>query len=161
MKQESQEYLLSLLEEQKNKELLLKDLTTRLNTNLVCSIYRTDDEGVGYRDEILHGYCKGDIWYEFYFREDCSIGIDNVSKIKPYLFPLSSMTDEQRKELEELGLGYYVTCQDIDDGYMWDEKVFQIISCTETDDWMKVYHFDIYGLIPMGLAIDATNLNIY
>ena len=73
-----------------------------MDTNLVCSIYRTDDEGVGYRDEILHGYCKGDIWYEFYFREDCSIGIDNVSKIKPYLLPLSSMTEEQMEELEEL-----------------------------------------------------------
>ena len=80
---------------QEEKDLLLKDLCGRLNTNLVCSIYRTDDEGVGYRDEILHGYCKGDIWYEFYFREDCSISIDNVSKIKPYLLPLSSMTEEQ------------------------------------------------------------------
>ena len=162
MKQESQEFLSSLLEEQKNKELLIKDLCARLDTNLVCSIYRTDDEGVGYRDEILHGYCKGDIWYEFYFREDCSIGIDNVSKIKPYLYPLSSMTDEQRKELEELGLGYYVTCQDIDDdGYMWDEKVFQIIPGTETDDWMNAHHFDYRCLIEKGLAIDCTNLNIY
>ena len=47
---------------QEEKELLLKDLCTRLDTNLVCSIYRTDNEGVGYRDEILHGYCKGDIF---------------------------------------------------------------------------------------------------
>ena len=89
---------------QKEKDLLLKDLCSRLNTNLVCSIYRADDEGIGYRDEILHGYCKGDIWYEFYFREDCSIGIDNVSKIKPYLLPLSSMTEEQKREYNSLKL---------------------------------------------------------
>ena len=84
---------------QENKDLLLKDLCTRLNTNLVCSIYRVDDQGVGYRDEILSGYCKGDIWNEFYFGDNCGIGIDNVSKIKPYLFPLESMTEEQKSIL--------------------------------------------------------------
>lgn len=157
---------------QEQKELLIKDLCARLDTNLVCSIYRTDDEGVGYRDEILHGYCKGDIWYEFYFSEDCSIGIDNVSKIKPYLFPLSSMTDEQEKEL--------ITITDGKFRYMWGDitnaiprknpsewgisenafingiKVINILYI-----WLLKNHFDINGLIPMGLAEDATGLNIY
>ena len=87
---------------QEQKELLIKDLCARLDTNLVCSIYRIDDYGVGYRDEILSGYCKGDIWDEFYFGDDCGIGIDNVSKIKPYLFPLSSMTEEQKEEYCQL-----------------------------------------------------------
>jgi hypothetical protein len=137
---------------QNEKDLLLKDLCSRLDTNLVCSIYRTDDEGVGYRDEILHGYCKGDIWYEFYFREDCSIGIDNVSKIKPYLFPFSSMTEEQKWELDNLV----------------EESVFQILHSEDGNpqpqipmDWYNKNHFDYRGLIPMGLAIDATGLNIY
>ena len=125
---------------QEDKELLLKDLCARLDTNLVCSIYRTDEEGVGYRDEILHGYCKGDIWYEFYFREDCSIGIDNVSKIKPYLFPLSSIT---KKTLEELNA--YI---DIKNAYVAVE-------------FFNSHHIDYRGLIEKGLAIDATNLNIY
>ena len=133
---------------QEYKELLIKDLCARLDTNLVCSIYRTDDEGVGYRDEILHGYCKGDIWYEFYFREDCSIGIDNVSKIKPYLFPLSSMTEEQTKELINL----------INTGQN-DNNEFMRSLCRI--EFYHKYHFDYRGLIPMGLAIDATGLNIY
>ena len=131
---------------QENKELLLKDLCTRLDTNLVCSIYRIDDEGVGYRDEILHGYCKGDIWYEFYFGEDCGISIDDVSKIKPYLFPMSSMTEEQVKEFHKL-------CIDDMLGIMYyTEK-----SC----DWLNENHFDWRGLIRMGLAKNATGLNIY
>lgn len=137
---------------QNEKDLLLKDLCSRLDTNLVCSIYRTDDEGVGYRDEILHGYCKGDIWYEFYFREDCSIGIDNVSKIKPYLFPFSSMTEDQKRELDNLV----------------EESVFQILHSEDGNpqpqipmDWYNKNHFDYRGLIPMGLANDATGLNIY
>lgn len=127
---------------QENKELLLKDLCTRLNTNLVCSIYRVDDQGVGYRDEILSGYCKGDIWNEFYFGDNCGIGIDNVSKIKPYLFPLSSMTEEQHREcLYTLSSDYHITY--------------------DTVDWLNKNHFDYRGLIEKGLAIDATNLNIY
>ena len=136
-----------------DKELLLKDLCARLNTNLVCSIYRTDDYGVGYRDEILSGYCKGDIWYEFYFGDDCSIGIDNVSKIKPYLFPLSSMTHEQRHELHDLihNLNVLAINGEIGD---W------IVSSSEID-WYNKNHIDYRGLIEKGLALDATNLNIY
>ena len=133
---------------QENKELLLKDLCARLNTNLVCSIYRTDDYGVGYRDEILSGYCKGDIWYEFYFGDDCGIGIDDVSKIKPYLFPLSSMTEEQKKEYAHiLVMSSNLACS-------------QLIGET-TQDWFNKNHFDYRGLIPKGLAEDATDKNIY
>ena len=135
---------------QTDKNLLLKDLCARLDTNLVCSIYRTDDEGVGYRDEILHGYCKGDIWYEFYFREDCSIGIDNVSKIKPYLFPLSSMTEEEKEEY----------CQ-LQQRVIYNSKGVINEDVTKYINWCYKKHLDINNLIPMELAIDATNLNIY
>ena len=134
---------------QEDKELLLKDLCARLDTNLVCSIYRIDDYGVGYRDEILSGYCKGDIWDEFYFGDDCGIGIDNVSKIKPYLFPLSSMTEEQKAELMELM--YKV---DTPFGAIFSENI-------DYFDWLNKNHFDYRGLIEKGLALDATGLNIY
>lgn len=132
---------------QEEKQLLIQDLCARLNTNLLCFIYRTDDEGVGYRDEILHGYCKGDIWYEFYFREDCSIGIDDVSKIKPYLFPLSSMTDEQKKEYALVMSGNNLS--------------YSHLLGMSAEDWFNKNHFDYRGLIDKGLAIDCTNLNIY
>ena len=62
----------------------------------------------------------------------------DVSEIKPYLFPISSMTDEQLEEFEKCGL----------EGY-------------HDYDWYNKNHFDYRGLIPMGLAIDCTNLNIY
>ena len=138
---------------QEDKDLLIKDLIARLNTNLVCSIYRVDDESVGYRDEILHGYCKGDIWYEFYFREDCSICMGNVSKIKPYLFPLSSMTEEQSKELEEIDPEFYsLICNNGEIYVSMDLRGY---------DWLIENKFDYRGLIPKGLALDATGLNIY
>ena len=152
---------------QEDKELLLKDLCARLDTNLVCSIYRTDDEGVGYRDEILHGYCKGDIWYEFYFREDCSIGIDNVSKIKPYLFPLSSITEM----LEELNtIGFFKYCDTIANVSHLEskngisEEIYTYIDIESISGLMNFFHshhIDYRGLIEKGLAIDATGLNIY
>ena len=130
---------------QEDKELLLKDLCARLNTNLVCSIYRTDDQGIGYRNEILYGYCNIDGWNEFYFGEDCGISIDDVSKIKPYLFPLSSMTDAQKQEYE------YIT-----ERWMYDSSY----SIGDSIDWLNAHHFDYRNLIPMKLAIDATSLNI-
>ena len=142
---------------QEEKELLLKDLCARLNTNLVCSIYRTDDQGIGYRDEILHGYCKGDTWYEFYFGEDCGIGIDNVLKIKPYLLPLSSMTEEQKCEYNrwkhEIPVCRYAYGDVIEEIELYDSP--------NSFEYLIENHFDAYGLIPLGLANDATGLNIY
>lgn len=133
-----------------------------MNTNLVCSIYRTDDYGVGYRDEILTGYCKGDIWYEFYFGDNCGICIDNVSKIKPYLFPLSSMTEEQinmipRKNQTNLRFTKTIKQGDIS-SITADFNLFEI---RDIFDWFNKNHFDYRGLIEKGLAIDATGLNIY
>lgn len=81
-------------------------------------------------------------WDEFYFEKDCGISIDYVSKIKPYLFPLSSMTKEQEKEwLYTLSSDYHITY--------------------DTVDWCNKNHFDYRDLIEKGLAIDATGLNIY
>ena len=144
---------------QKDKELLLKDLCARLNTNLVCSIYRIDDYGVGYRDEILSGYCKGDIWYEFYFRDDCGIGVDNVSKIKPYLFPLSSITEEQKSYINgRWGVNENFEFE-IDP--LWGEYFVDLCDAVGFINWCYENHFDINGLIPRGLAEDATDKNIY
>jgi hypothetical protein len=148
---------------QEDKELLLKDLCARLDTNLVCSIYRIDDYGVGYRDEILSGYCKGDIWDEFYFGDDCGIGIDNVSKIKPYLFPLSSMTEEQKKDIFCNGT-FFISNRNELGRFPKHSDDYDYVTI---DDYLMIYkklienHFDINGLIPRGLAEDATDKNIY
>ena len=144
---------------QEYKELLLRDLCSRLNTNLVCSIYRIDDQGIGYRNEILHGYCRGDNWYEFYFGEDCGISIDDVLKIKQYLFPLSSMTDEQKKYItDKWGINEEF---DFEIDTNWGKYFVELGDTVDFINWLNENHFDIYGLIPIGIALDATNLNIY
>lgn len=65
--------------------------------------------------------------------------------IKPYLFPLSSMTEEQEKELNL---------------YLRLDKE-PIMRSVKEIDWYNKNNFDYRGLIELGLAIDATNLNIY
>lgn len=69
------------------------------------------------------------------------VDIDNV---KPYLFPLSSMTDEQFNEKWELEHS----------GNMEHLSIPAL-------DWLNKNHFDYRGLIEKGLAIDATGKNIY
>ena len=134
---------------QEDKDLLLKSLCARLPYGVKAKIKYYDDAW-----ELLAIYTNGttyasrDIGYpiETYF-EDC----------KPYLFPLSSMTEEQKKEYTHIV--NYISSDDTDN---WKEGEF--IYVEQLDQLMHFYHknhFDYRGLIEKGLAIDATNLNIY
>ena len=73
-------------------------------------------------------------------------GYDEVYECKPYLFPMSSMTEEQIKELHSL---------------MIHDTYGILYHTIESFDYLYKNHIDIRGLIPIGLAIDATNKNIY
>jgi hypothetical protein len=101
---------------------------------------------------------------------DVMLGYTNTDYvIKPYLIPLSSMTEEQMEELEEL-CDMYTPDDDynpyaykgikviykhvLDDNYEFNFKIDVI-------DWFNKNHFDYRGLIKKGIAIDATNLDIY
>ena len=80
---------------------------------------------------------------------------DVIEPCKPYLFPLSSMTDEQKKE-------YRKVCElDTErlSKHPMDGTPFPALY--NSQDWLSKHHFDYRGLIEKGLAIDATNLNIY
>ena len=86
---------------------------------------------------------------------------DNVV-LKPYLFPLSSMTEEQKKFFKDRPIFL-----DFENELVVKEDFFGNSQFTMLDDWMEVIlwlvknHFDYRGMIPKGLAIDCTNLNIY
>ena len=69
----------------------------------------------------------------------------SVDDIKPYLFPLLSMTEEQEKEYNNLNC-YELGC---------------FPHTKEALDYLTKNHFDYRYLIEKGLAIDATGLNIY
>ena len=141
---------------QEDKEFLLRDLCGRLPYGVKCEWYRyRPDHELIHRGIIELGKNS----------KDTNI-FDNWNKFKPYLFPLSSMTEEQEKEISErynyhnyFGLSIEITYHS--EGY-WDNDT----SCNLQDylwleDWFNKNHFDYRGLIEKGLAIDATNLNVY
>ena len=76
-----------------------------------------------------------------------SIDVLKIEDAKPYLFPLSSMTDEQKREYHELIGGFF--------------GASALISIEGLTDFFNKNHIDYRGLIPMELANDATDKNIY
>ena len=130
---------------QEDKELLLKDLCARLPYGVKAKYYGSAEE------------CECCDTIEAIYPTDNEVVIGQyglpIDDIKPYLFPLSSMTIEQRYELHDLihNLNVLAINGEIGD---W------IVSSSEID-WYNKNHFDYRGLISMGLALDATDKNIY
>lgn len=132
----------------KDKELLLKDLCTRLPYHTRVKIWLKDGTTEEGPLDLEHNY--GDVLRDaFYYNE--------IVKIKPYLFPMSSMTKEQKREYNNLQCYvpiYY---------YEYKELVeeIELHPTLESFEYLIKNHFDFRGLIKKGLAIDATGLNIY
>ena len=119
-----------------DKQLLLKDLCARLPYSVkVESVFINTDTK-------KRKSCGIEV-----FDATCILMIrDGFGEFKPYLFPLSSMTEKQKKEYK------YIT-----ERWMYDSSY----SISDSTDWLNKNHFDYRGLIEKGLAIDATGLNIY
>jgi hypothetical protein len=87
-----------------------------------------------------------------------------LSEVKPYLFPLNNLTEEQRNEISKLLI-------DTRDEFSPYGKINMegcdnlfISTVKQADALIKyciTHHFDINGLIDKGLALDATTMNIY
>lgn len=121
---------------QEDKELLLKDLCARLPYG-VCYKHFTWDDERGEECIPAQIYSINSDGYVKNCYDDETVYIDDV---RPYLFPLSSIT---KKTLEELSA--YI---DIKNAYVAVE-------------FFNSHHIDYRNLIKKGLAIDATGLNIY
>lgn len=83
--------------------------------------------------------------------------------VKPYLYPISSMTKEQKIECFKgtpLEIDKYGDVAVKDDFY-GNSQYTDLEIYLEVIYYLIANHFDYRGLIPMGLAIDATNLKIY
>lgn len=134
---------------QENKELLLRDLCARLPYSLCVQDEYGEIDYVNYND----------VHFANYF--------DSIlnGKVKPYLRPMSSMTEEEFTKLKEYsGLKYdqldlasfqngTYKCLDF---YLSEVPSGAVI---KVFDWLNRYHFDYRDLIPMGLAIAVTKEN--
>ena len=138
---------------QEHKELLLKDLCAKLPYGIKAFYYGAEEECETW-EEIEGITCDGYVDIGQY-----SLPIECI---KPYLFPLSSMTKEQLFEVQEI-LGKNEI--EIDDGFLRivdsDRNVITYLEILAVLEWFYKNHFDINDLIPKGLAIDATGLNVY
>lgn len=126
---------------QEQKDLLLRDLCGRLPYGVKIHFSGWDSEYLKRKEmvDILYtidsdGYCNTNEY-------DSLLELGNI---KPYLFPISSMTKEQNLE-------YLSTCKGSN----------ACVPTLASFEWCNKNHFDYRGLIPIGLAIDATGLNIY
>jgi hypothetical protein len=110
---------------QEEKELLLKDLCARLPYGVFCEIYNST--------------CT--------IKEKLSFGgithfADDTICVRPFLRPMSSMTEEEKKE-------YFNRTMTID----------IVKTSKEVIDYCLSHHFDFMGLIEKGLAIEVTESN--
>lgn len=114
------------------QNLLFKDICCRLPYGVKVSYYDNETE----REEI-------DVVDSIY-EDTQEIGVDQwclkMHEFKPYLFPMSSMTEEQKSKIEF---------------YAFMKEYHKIV------EFYNENHIDYNGLIEKSLAIDCTNLNIY
>lgn len=146
---------------QEEKELLIKDLSTRLPYGVKCNVWYGPkspalNEKDKYIDDILEtinpqkGICT------FHTAIGYDFGDFPVEHVKPYLRPMLSMTEEEKEELRQ--------------EHIKDEKLFAecLKKAANGDssmrgkvvphfaaDWCNKNHFDYRGLIPIGLALEA------
>lgn len=115
-----------------NKELLLKDLCARLPYGV-----KVDYNNCAYEVLSIDKYNEElTIWEIPGYYPDV-----RLEEVKPYLFPMSSMTMEQAQQ--------------------WHKYANDRGGLAPSTDWLNKNHFDYRGLIEKGLAIDATGKNIY
>lgn len=131
-----------------DKELLFKDLSGRLPYHVRCKIWLEDGTTEEGPLDLEHNY--GDVLQDaFYY--------DRIKDIKPYLRPLSSMTEEEKKEYNIFFEEYAP-----DDRWPYLTKNFveeELVS--ELIDWLNKKMFDFRGLIPKGLALSTEIYNPY
>lgn len=129
---------------QENKKLLTKDLCARIPYGVIVNVNGMSNV------KLASVSCYREISVD-----DGSTNLYSISEVKPYLFPFSSMTETQCYELASI-------LSDFQDCWKYIKTPIPLSICNfEQIDWFNRNHIDYRGLIEKGLAIDATNLNIY
>lgn len=123
---------------QNDKELLIKDLCSRLPYGVKCRYQHIQYVETGKIIDI-----------NIFGRVNIDGHIRDIYDVKPYLFPISSMTEEQVFDFAIVQVEN------------WKGTYPTLSECSAIIDWGYKHHFDVNGLIEKGLAIDATGKNIY
>lgn len=140
------------------KELLLKDLCARLPYGVKMGFYASATKQT---------YVCTLLGLEPQEEEPIIAKTENGSfymlagNVKPYLFPLSSMTDKELIEFFQIR-GMNLNTYELRTFRRRDIAISSTLSSYSRHiDWLNAHHYDYRGLIEKGLAIDASGLNIY
>lgn len=131
---------------QENKELLMKDLSCRIPYGVIVNVNGLFDS------KLTSVSCYGEVGVN-----DGSTYLYPISEVKPYLFPLSSMTDKQYNEF----FNYYHNIEIEEIKASGDYLKAAYLSDGAKYEWLNRNNFDWRYLIEKRLAIDCTDLNIY
>ena len=139
---------------QKEKQLLLKDLFSRISYGVKVqnNSYKTTSVNTieGFDGNV---FIMKETYESLNFNTNIST-TKNVTgyihKIKPYLRSMSSMTEEEKKEFT----GLIFVSEPTSYGYLIEHILFAVDSANAID-WLNAHYFDYRGLIPKGLALEA------
>ena len=135
---------------QEEKQLLLKDLCARMPYGV--KVHVGDDWAMTLRQIDYKCFCE--CWENEYLK-------NNSRWMLPYLRPMSSMTEEEREELEHLSEEYFGKALDkqiqesLSSSNRNESKILECIASSVIVDWLNAHHFDFRGLIEKGLALEA------
>ena len=127
------------------KQLLLKDLCAMLPYDVIV-----DYESYIYVLNEIDPACKDIDFITVRIQDVKRLMCANsvmIENIKPYLRPMSSMTDIEAKEFDDANINVYI--------HQSPEKIWG-----DVIDWLLAHHFDFRGLIEKGLALEAPR-NMY
>lgn len=145
---------------QEEKSLLLQDLCARLPYGIKVQVeYDAEefDKTIEIDEITMIDKCGEEILL-YHASEYFSI-----EEIKPYLRPMSSITKEEREEIEVLIFGEWYDggfCKVDHEGWIEILAEYDVCGidpgfCSDYTDWLLEHHFDIRGLIEKGLALEV------
>ena len=162
---------------QEDKELLIRDLCARLPYGVKCKIENSEIYNEKLFDKSIVGKLNGIFNNSIFIGETTILQTDKIEKLKPYLRPMSSMTEEDLRNFAvlkfknndiweingfpEMKFGFKgfinIQCRNKNSG---DTSIYQVNTRTPLEtywgiDWLNAHHFDYRGLIEKGLALEA------
>ena len=136
---------------QEEKDLLLEDICGRIPYAVIGKFKNSDQQIYGVFHDLLEG------WQVFGITS-----MESIDTVKPYLYPMSSLTEKQEEELKNM---YYSLVNRM---FYYTERIFDRVPFGkmkyypyQIEKYFNKHHIDYRGLIKRGLAIDASNSNIY